>query len=257
MVSWADLVSEFDRWHEAGQVVTLWWRDDDAIAPTDRLDGLLRIASAVPIALAVIPAAAEQELAKHLAVCRGAADIWVLQHGWRHLNHSGVQKKSEFAGDRPSGQVASDLRAGRVRLGELFGARALPVLVPPWNRFDDSFLELLHDCGLNGLSRSLPRRVRSPAPGIIEANVHIDLVAWKSARGFIGEEAALAGLLSHLQSRRVGAASKDEPTGILTHHLIQDWATDDFLARLVAQTFAHPGVHWLGAAEIFASSVLA
>jgi hypothetical protein len=257
MVRWPDLTVEFDRWHEAGEVATLWWRDDDAVAPTDRLDRVLSIAPGVPISLAVIPAVAERELGEWLR--RGKrhasrADIAVLQHGWLHLNHSGVRKKSEFPRDRPSTDISFDLCAGRARLSELFGAQALPVLVPPWNRFDDCFLELLYGCGLNGISRSLPRRARRPAPAIIEANVHIDLVAWKAGRGFIGEEAALGGLLGHLRSRRAGTMSTDEPTGILTHHLIQDRATDDFLARLIAQSFAHPAVCWLSAAEIFVPS---
>ena len=56
MVKWPDLMAEFDRWEEAGKVATLWWRDDDAVAPTARLGRLLSIASGVPISLAVIPA---------------------------------------------------------------------------------------------------------------------------------------------------------------------------------------------------------
>jgi len=260
MAEWPDLMAEFDRWQAAGEVATLWWRDDDAVAPTERLERLLSIATGAPVALSVIPAAAERELAEWLRSYRRSApvpQIGVLQHGWRHLSHSGVRKKSEFSGDRPSAQISFDLCAGRARLSELFAAQALPVLVPPWNRFDDCFLELLYGCGLNGISRSLPRRSRRPTPGVIEANVQVDLVAWKGGRGFIGEEAALGGLLSHLRSRRAGAVSRDEPTGILTHHLIQDPATDDFLARLVAESSTHPAACWLSATEIFAASTLA
>ena len=44
MAEWPDLIAELDRWEEAGQVATLWWRDDDAVAPTARLDRLLSIA---------------------------------------------------------------------------------------------------------------------------------------------------------------------------------------------------------------------
>jgi len=47
-----------------------------------------------------------------------------------------------------------------------------------------------------------------------------------------------------------------EPTGILTHHLIQDEATDAFLDRLITATVAHPAVRWLDAGEIFTSDVL-
>ena len=44
---------------------------------------------------------------------------------------------------------------------------------------------------------------------------------------------------------------RDEPTGLLTHHLIQDKATDDFLYRLLRLTRGHPAARWLDAAEIF------
>ena len=43
-----------------------------------------------------------------------------------------------------------------------------------------------------------------------------------------------------------------EPTGILTHHLIEDEATDAFLRKLAAVTAAHRAVRWLDAAEVFA-----
>ena len=116
MVKWPDLMAEFDRWEEAGKVATLWWRDDDAVAPTARLGRLLSIASGVPVALAVIPADAEQELGQWLAEYLHSAprgSVAVLQHGWRHLNHAGRGKKSEFPAGRASAEVRSDLVAGR------------------------------------------------------------------------------------------------------------------------------------------------
>jgi hypothetical protein len=254
MAKWPDLMAEFDRWEEAGKVATLWWRDDDAVAPTARLGRLLSIASGVPVSLAVIPADAEQELAQWLAdYLRSApkASIAILQHGWRHLNHSGVGKKSEFPAKRPRPEMASELAAGRARLADLFGTQAQPVLVPPWNRFDDSLLGLLACCGLTGISRA--RSASSRASGIIEVNIHVDLVAWKGSRGFVGEDAALGGLVEHLRSRRLQAVSAEGPTGILTHHLVQDDATDAFLDRLIAVSVAHPAVLWLDAGEIFTS----
>jgi hypothetical protein len=254
MVKWPDLLVELDRWEAAGKVATLWWRDDDAVAPTPRLDRLLSIAPAVPLSLAVIPMGAERELAGWLGCCpRPApnASVHVLQHGWRHLNHARVGKKSEFTVDRLSAEVTFDLAAGRERLDALFGTRALPVLVPPWNRFDSSFLALLPHCDLTAISRVGPRSA-DPLSGVNEVNIHVDLVAWKGSRGFVGEEAALRGLVEHLKARRLRTACADEPTGILTHHLLQDEATEAFLDRLIAVTRAHPAARWLNAAEVFA-----
>ncbi len=255
MMKWPDLMAEFDCWEAAGKVATLWWRDDDAVIPTARLGCLLSIASGVPLSLAVIPADAQQELAQWLAQYLQSApkaSVAVFQHGWRHRNHSGVGKKSEFPGERPRPEVAYELAAGRARLTDLFGTRAQPVLVPPWNRFDGSLFSLLAGAGLSGISRAGPRSAAPRAPGVIEVNIHVDLVDWKGSRGFVGEDAALGGLVQHLRARRLCAVCADEPTGILTHHLIQDGATDAFLDRLTAVSLAHTAVLWLDAGEIFA-----
>lgn len=257
--TWTDLADELDRWDAAERVATLWWRDDDAVAPTPALERLLSVAGSTPIALAVIPAAAKPELAVDLSRDRAptsGTQLAVLQHGWRHSDRSLGGKKSEFAGGRPPQEVAFDVTSGRARLIKLFGSRALPVLVPPWNRFDDRFLPVLGGCGIRGLSRSKPRCVAQPIEDVTEVNVHIDLVAWAGGRGFIGEAAALSGIVGHLRARRLGDASTGEPTGILTHHLVQDEATDAFLRRLLVVTGGHPAARWLDAKEVFAAVAL-
>lgn len=228
----------------------MWWRDDDAVAAGGRLDRLLEIAGRVPVSLAVIPAQAEAGLAARLA---GSA-VAVLQHGWAHVNY-GAAKKSEFPAERAATMAAADLGAGRARLAALFAARALAVLAPPWNRIADQVLPWLGRCRIAGLSRLGPRRAAWPAAGLFEANVHVDLVAWKTGRGFIGEAAALGGLVWHLRARRLGGIDRDEPSGILTHHLVQDAATGAFLDRLVVLTTAHPAVRWLSGAEVFAPAL--
>jgi hypothetical protein len=247
---WSQLFEELDRWGETGRMATLWWRDDDATAPNDRLDRLLAIAGEVPVTLAVIPAAAEPQLASWLARRAPRADI--VQHGWRHVDHSAERKKSEFPAARPSAAVRAELAAGRARLGALFADRALAVLAPPWNRLDARFLPLLADCGIAAVSRSGPRRAAGAVPGIGEANVHVDLVAWRADRGFIGEAAALAGLLAHLQARRRGLVDAAEPTGILTHHAVEEAGAAAFLRALCARLAAHGAARWLSGREVFA-----
>src|SRR5262245_33620340 len=84
---WSDLIDELDRWQEAERVATLWWRDDDAVAPSAKLDRVMAIAGNVPIALAVIPGPAEPMLADWLdgfAQPFAERGVMVLQHGWRH-----------------------------------------------------------------------------------------------------------------------------------------------------------------------------
>jgi hypothetical protein len=255
---WSDLVEELDQWGEGGRAATLWWRDDDAVTASYRLDRLVSIAGDVPISLAVIPAIVNQGLAAwitHPSRSRQAARLWVLQHGWCHTSHAVKGKKNEFSAERSCHAVRSELIAGRRLLTALFGARALPVLAPPWNRFASCFLPLLATCGLGAISLLKPRHSRWPAPGVTEVNVHIDLVAWAEHRGFIGENAALRGIIRHLQARRLGEVDAEEPTGILTHHLVQDRPTDAFLSRLISITKEHLASRWLDAAEVFAAAL--
>ncbi len=248
---WRDFCAELKRWGDEGRIATLWWRDDDAVTPCRQLDELFRVADGIPVALAVIPAPTGSALAGWLEQC-APSSARVLQHGWRHLDHGGSGKKSEFPSSRPQNLAAADLWQGRERLAGLFGSRALAVLAPPWNRFEMAFLPLLVEAGIASISTIKPRPTAYPLAGLYASNVHVDLIAWRGERGFIGAAAALDGLTAHLRDRRCGSADTDEPTGILTHHLVQDSAASAFLAEFIGMTRRHPAVHWLEAGEVFA-----
>jgi peptidoglycan/xylan/chitin deacetylase (PgdA/CDA1 family) len=240
LATWSDLVSELDRWEEAGHIATLWWRDDDAIAMTPALEHLLSVAGPTPLALAVIPETAEKTLADAL---HGRETVAVLQHGWSHANHGGTGRKSEFPAERPASGVASDLARGRERLGDLFG-EAVPVLAPPWNRFAPEFETLLPRAGIAALSTMASRAQGAAA----RVDVHVDLVAWKAGRGFVGTGAALGGLVGELRRRGDSAA----PVGILTHHLVMDDATAGFLGELISVVADHPAARWADIREAVA-----
>ncbi len=244
---WSDFADELDRWGAAGRVADLWWRDDDTVAPTPQLDDLLQLAGDVPLGLAVIPGLAEPDLPTALA---GRPHVAVLQHGWRHINHGLAGKKSEFPASRPMADVAADLAAGASRLKALFGARLVPIFVPPWNRFVGEFLPLLALTGIAGLSVMASSKSGAAAGGVMPVDVHVDLVAWKSGRSFIGTEVALDLLVGHLRARRTGAADPGEATGILTHHLVMDGATAAFLEQLLAVVDAHGAARWVAPAEL-------
>jgi hypothetical protein len=264
-VEWPDLVEELDLWGDAGRVAAFWWRDDDAVTATSCLDALLELTENIPLALAVIPARADRALAGLLA---DRPSVTVLQHGWKHTNHGGDGKKSEFPTGRPPHAIAEELAAGRDRLEDLFGQQAWPVLAPPWNRFAQAFVPLLPQAGLLALSRMAARypAARAAHPGLAlaglgqsveaarplaEVDVHMDPVAWKQGGSFIGEGAALACLISHLRARRHGTPGADGPIGILTHHLVMDEPTWAFLHRLVALAQAHRAARWADAGELF------
>jgi hypothetical protein len=127
----------------------------------------------------------------------------------------------------------------------LFGEVA-PVLAPPWNRFAPEFEELLPRIGIAALS-TMGSRGRGAAARV---DVHVDLVAWKRGRGFAGTEAALGGIVGELRDRRLGEAGG--PTGILTHHLIMDDATAEFVAELSAVVAGHPAARWADIREVLA-----
>jgi hypothetical protein len=175
--------------------------------------------------------------------------VRVLQHGWAHRNHRPPGARSaEYGAERPLAVMTDELARGRDHLAGLFGARCLPVLVPPWNRIDDAVVGALPGLGFRALSCFGPR---TAAP-IATVNTHVDPIAWRAGRGFVGDTKALDELVRHLAERRTGAVDADEPTGLLTHHLVHDDALWRFLDQLLALTAAHSAARWLDAREVFA-----
>lgn len=249
MAGWNDLRTELDAWQAAGRIATLWWRDDDAVHPAPALERLLALAVAltVPVALAVIPADTGAPLRDRLAADNG--EIWVLQHGWAHADHSaGGERQNEYGPERPVDVRIAELAAGWNKLSAF--ARAVPALVAPWNRIDAALLPALPRAGLAGVSTLGPRPAADAAPGVRQVNVHVDIINWQSRR-FAGTEAALAQLLTHLNARRQGRVDRQEPTGLMTHHAFHDEACWAFIGELLRATRGHPAVRWLSAAEAF------
>src|SRR5215469_18389264 len=207
---WPDLLVELDRWEEARLVARFWWRDDDAVAPSPRLDRLMAVAEGAPVALAVIPADVKDELA---AALRWFPQVSVLHHGWCHASRAASGKKSEYPVERHPVDVADELDEGRKRLRALFGHRALPVFVPPWNRFSERFVPLLAEAGFSAVSQMASRHA-SPPGGIAVIDTHLDVVAWHEERHFIGEATALGRLVAELRARR--ETGDDAAVGVLT-----------------------------------------
>jgi hypothetical protein len=252
MTAWADLTDELDRWGQAGRTATFWWRDDDAAAATPALETLLRLAQTGPkLALAVIPAQLQPDAIPLIA----RAHCTVLQHGFTHLNHAPPgEKAGEFPSQRLLTDRLFDLGEGRAVLKAAFGAAFLPAFVPPWNRIGADFVLLLPGQGLMGLStfNPVPESLPRPSiPGLRWVNCHCDPIAWKQGRVFRGDGFAIEGLVRHLEARRLGKVA-EEPTGLLTHHLVHDMAMTEFLTRLFATTQAHPAARWLSPEEVFA-----
>jgi hypothetical protein len=223
--------------------IAFWWRDDDAEDVTSALERLLALADrhGLPVALAVIPHGATPALAERLA---RAERVAVLQHGWRHANHSlPDEKKMELGDHRPAEVIRDELAEGFARLSQLFPSRFLPVLVPPWNRIGSKAAAELEAAGLAGLSTIGP--VAPGTPGRV--NTHVDIFAWKPERRPLAPEEVYALLCREAERRLAGV---EEPVGFLSHHLVHEeanWALlDDVFSVL-----RHPAVVWPPIAELF------
>ncbi|MBC8129240.1 MAG: polysaccharide deacetylase family protein [Rhizobiaceae bacterium] len=248
---WGALGERLDRAEAAGGAA-FWLRDDDAVAPTARLDRLIAIAAdhAVPLALAVIPAKAQPALAERLA---GEAGVTVLQHGFAHDDHSAPgSKKCELGSDRPIEAMLAELESGRERLS-IF-PNVAPMLVPPWNRIAPALVRHLPSIGTRALSTFGARASSHGAAGLLVVNTHVDPVDWRSTRGFVGGPACLRALILRLDAVLSGAVDAEEPTGLLTHHLVHDAETLAFLAQLLDFTAKHGGARWLSASTLLGHS---
>lgn len=248
--AWREFRDEILRWRDSGRLVEFWWRDDDATLRTPALDRLLLLAASTgaPLALAVVPDGAQ------VALIEGVAPgVVAIQHGVDHRNRAVAGgKKSEFPVEESPWQATRRLIHGQERIFLATGARALPVLAPPWNRLSPELVPKLAAAGFRGLSTYGARKTQEPAPGLRQVNTHVDVIDWKGGRGFAGEEYVLRRALWHLAAKRTGMVDTAEPTGWLTHHAIHDEAAWRFLAVLFDFVRDFGGVQWMHPAELFA-----
>ena len=247
--AWRALADELARWRDTGRTAEFWWRDDDAARPAPALLRLLALAegNAVPLALAVVPLEVQSEL-----FAAAGPQTSILQHGTDHRNRAAAgEKKTEYPAAEAPAAALQRLVTARERVAKLAGTRFLPVLAPPWNRLNVAYLPQLAAAGFRGLSQYGARAVAQPAPGLTQVNTHVDLIAWRTDRGFAGEEAVLAAAVSHLAAKREGRADAAEATGWLSHHAVHDEAAWHFLERLFETLRSGPGLRWMAAREIF------
>jgi hypothetical protein len=141
-----------------------------------------------------------------------------------------------------------ELGTGWMALERLFDARALAVMVPPWNRIAPVLVPILPEIGYRGLSTFGPRARVHPVRGLLQVNTHVDLIDWKGGRTFAGEERVLADMVTALSRARGGG----EPVGILSHHLAMDAGAWDFLRSLWERMKTLESFRVRSARELFA-----
>lgn len=244
--NWSPLDTELRRWSQDGRVLPLWWRDDDAIAPTTALDRLSALADHcdMPVHLAIIPAQVTETLATELP-----DNCIPLVHGWAHVSHAVAgQKKSEFPTSRDLSKRHSDAAAGLSRMRNLFGPRLVPMFVPPWNRIGADLIPELTGLGYTFLSTFTPRPDRDAAPGLTQINTHLDPINWRGDRSVVDPDTLIAQVTRNLEARRALRSDTSEPFGILTHHLVHDNAIWSFTEALINRLLEGPATPWQSSA---------
>ena len=204
---------------------------------------------AAPIALSAIPAKAKPSLAKLVAKSNVAE---ILVHGLRHENHAARDRtKRELGGEISLDAVLLDAATGLRLARNHFGAKCLPVLVPPWNRITTRAVPHLPKLGFKGLSTWKPRAQKLAAPGLVQVNAHLDLIDWRHGRVLKSERDVATLLLRKLRWRREKSARMEEPLGLLTHHAYWSAAKERMLAGLLSTLATHPAVRFAKASDAF------
>ncbi len=234
-IDWSPLRDAMTRSRAAQIAVPVWWRDDDAIAPTPALDHLTTLAGSIgiPVHLAVIPQQATPALATYCA----EAPLIPVVHGWAHVDHSQPdEKKNEFMSPRPNAQ-AETARAF-ARMTDLFAGQLRPMFVPPWNRVHGDVVSALGAQGYTAISTFGPRAQTLAAVGVEQINTHIDPIWWKKTRDLVPAQTLIEQAAQLIEERCDGRADATEPFGFLTHHLVHTpaiWAfAHDFLTEMLS-----------------------
>jgi hypothetical protein len=234
IIALARLNHELAIWRRAWKSPILWWRDDDAREPTWKLKRLLHVRDSLPLTLAVIPDGNMQELASHL---KGVEGITIAQHGVDHENRLRAGgPRSEFPEWTQQEEINAAVASGRARMT---AAGLNPGLfVPPWNEPTDMQLTAVAAVGYDTYSIGVNG---APRNGLKHVGAQVDVLRWKGEPRFRGRRRIFDALRKQLERRRE-SGQFDEPIGILTHHLVHDEKTWDFLEWFVE--FSTPRFDW-------------
>lgn len=248
LAHWAPVVAELDRATDAGEIIRVWLRDDDAVAVTPALEDLDRLcgAAGMPVLLAVIPAGAEAPLGPWVAARPGVTPC---QHGYAHANHAPPGERArELGGTRSLAEVLDDLARGRRKLRALFRSRLADILVPPWNRIDPTLVTALPGLGFAALSTAGPAPAENV--GIARLNVDLDIMDWRNGRRGRSAAEIAAKLAPLLAAARVRGTA----VGLLTHHLAHDAAAWAVLAELLDLLGRHRACRFVSALDLLPGS---
>lgn len=216
-------------WAKAGRAPALWWRDDDARAPTEALEQLLSLSRRhqAPLTLAVIAGPHLQSLVRRLETEPG---VEIAVHGFKHVNRQPEGRGfGEVVETDGVDWVRTQLRATVMAFHR---AGAAPTLfVPPWNNLQPQLIAALPDSPLRAVSGF--DQISGTMDGVARLDTHLDVLRWGDGARFRGAWKFLSRMRRLMKQRRL-AGRWDEPIGLLTHHLDHDRATWLFLEQFLA-----------------------
>lgn len=232
----------------AGQGGAQEWffRDDDAGWADDRF---LAVAAAFEsrglcLDVAAIPAAVSAELAKALRRLSTSSSVAVHQHGYQHVNHEALGRRSEFGPTRMAEDQLRDLRGGRGRLAELLDGALQPFFTPPWNRCTEATVRLLEELDFRVLSCDVS--ARGAAADLVELPVGVDWARrWREG----GPRLLAAELEGAIRAARPASGvpsdspARPAPVGVMLHHATMSDAEVRALGELLDALAGHPSVH--------------
>lgn len=223
------LGGELTLWARAGRTPVLWWRDDDARAPTRALDRLLDLSRRhdAPLTLAAIAGPDLGALVRRVEAEAGAE---IAVHGFKHVNRQPPGRGyGEIVAEDSPDWVRAQLRA-TVMAFHRAGARPT-LFVPPWNNLAPQLTAAIADSCLTTLSAF--NEEQQISEGLVRLDTHLDVLRWRGGGRFRGRGRFLLRLRRLLIQRRL-SGKWDEPMGLLTHHLDHDEATWAFLDEFLA-----------------------
>lgn len=239
-IDWTPVRDELEKWRRKNLTLPVWWRDDDAVKPTEQLERMIELSEQfnVPVHLATIPREATRALAD--LVSEHATLIPVV-HGWSHTNHQPTGERScEFGGARSIELRREEAAEGLRRLRILMGDRVAAMFVPPWNNVPQEFLPDLQELGFTSFSTCNPRKSAEPVPGLAQVNTHVDPLYWGPSKNLSNPELIVERIADLLKRRRQGKADNAEPFGLLTHHLAHQEQTWEFCRQYWEELLSGP-----------------
>lgn len=220
---------ELRLWAKAGRTPVLWWRDDDARAPSEPLDRLLELSRRhiAPLTLAAIASPHLPALVRRVEA-EPAVEIAI--HGFKHVNRQPPgQGFGEVVPEDSLEWVRAQLRATVMAFHR---AGSQPTLfVPPWNNLAPQLTEAARDSSITAISAF--DQDQDCEGDVTRLDAHLDVLRWKGGGRFRGRWRFLSRLRRLLTERRM-SGRWDEPIGLLTHHLDHDAATWAFLDQFLA-----------------------